>query len=144
MNKISNNDLLDAIREHEEETAEELALFSLSCEKESGGDVCYLITRDGFPGENGKAVLRDLFETMLDQRCCPQYILLIDTAVKLLFSDSPFLRILKELDQNGAAVFASSASAECYREEGGIDEYYLAPTGKLLTIMHRAKKVITI
>ena len=35
MNKISNNDLLDAIREHEEETAEELALFSLSCEKES-------------------------------------------------------------------------------------------------------------
>ena len=135
--------LLSALREERAETAEDFALLSLREGAERPED-CYLVTADGFGGERGKEVLREFFTVMANLRRCPAYLILMDTAVTLLKKDSPLLPVFAEMEQNGAAVMASVASAALYVKEGEIDPVFLAETGQILETLRRAKKVITL
>ena len=126
-----------------EETAEDFSLLSLA-EAEERPDDCYLVKSDSLGGEHGEELLADLFITMENCRCYPQYILLIDRGVFLAAKGHRLCSVLAELEKNGSTVMVSEKSAQLYGLADKIDPVLFADTGRLLGVMNDAVKVITL
>lgn len=131
-------------KELKEETAKELSLLEWE-ELQRAPSECYLVTGDSLGGgEHGGEILADFFETMVQRRCFPQAVLLLDRAVLFLRKNHGLYPVFMEMEQNGTFIAASAKSVSLYGVEDAVDSLFTVDTGQIQEILHRADKVITL
>ena len=131
-------------KELKEETAADFSLLDWEDLPDPPSE-CYFVTGDSLGGgEHGHTLLIDFFESMAHARRFPQSVVLMDRAVLFLRKNSALYSVFSEMEQSGTLVAASAKSISLYGAEKEIDPLFAVETGRILEILNRADKVITL
>ena len=132
------------LRQWQEETAEDFDILPID-DLPAPPSICYFVTGDAIgSGEKGKELMIDFFTSMVNQRCYPKYVILMDRAAGFLCRGHVLNPIFQELEKNGSTVFASEESLRFYGWEKEIAPLFAASTGKIIELLNSVDKVITL